>query len=82
MVEEGNTTDSEEYREAMCCGLWSLRDCVADSAREKCDEKSAKVISNMKIYSSEHEDVLYKKCDGYEYGSKQCGNASQPSISI
>jgi hypothetical protein len=55
---------------------------VAESSRKKCDEKSAKAISNLKIYSTEQENVFYKKCDGYEYGSRQCGNASQLSISI
>jgi len=82
VVEEGNTMDSEEYRKAMCCGFWSLRDCVAESARKKCDKSSAETISRMKIYSPEQENVFYTKCDGYEYGSKHCGNASQLSISI
>lgn len=80
--ELGFSMDSEEYRKEFCCGFWSLRDCVADSARQKCDTKSARDISNKKIFATEHENVFYKNCDGYEYGTKQCGTASSIHISL
>ena len=82
VVEEGHAMDSEEYRKAFCCGFWSMRDCVANSAKQKCDRQSARTISNMKIYSSEQENVFYTKCDRFEYGSRQCGTASTAAISL
>jgi len=82
VVEKGHPMTSPEYRRQYCCGFWSLRDCVADSARHKCDSKSAKTIANMRIYSSEQENVLQKNCDGFEYGSKQCASASSLSTSL
>ena len=82
VVQLGHSMQSEEYRKAYCCGFWSLRDCVADSARQKCDKMSAKTMSNMKIFSTEQENVFYKNCDGFEYGSKQCGSASIQTISL
>lgn len=82
VVEEGHPMDSDEYRKSFCCGFWALRDCVADSAKQKCDRQSARTIANMKIYSSEQENVFYTKCDRFEYGSRLCGSASMATMSL
>jgi hypothetical protein len=75
--DEGFTSESEIYRQEVCCGYWTLRDCVAQSAREQCDEKSARLIENMKIHQSDstNDNVLMKQCVGYEYGSPTCDSA-------